>query len=65
LTDDKVYALSASGRIYVLASNASRQALSPDVLTSASDSWGWLRKGDESVDFTEVSPMEKLGWGES
>jgi len=60
LTDDKVYALSASGRIYVLASNAGKQALSPD-LTSAK---GWLPKGDESVDFAEVLPTEKLGWGE-
>ena len=47
--------------MYSLQKQAGRQALSPD-LTSAK---GWLPKGDESVDFVEVSPTDKLGWGES
>lgn len=58
LTDDKVYALSASGKIYVLASSVLSQSPS-----TGSNSW-W-RTGEEMVDFVEVTPAVKLGWGES
>ncbi|KAF9533459.1 regulator of chromosome condensation 1/beta-lactamase-inhibitor protein II [Crepidotus variabilis] len=68
LTDDKIFALSSSGRIYVLASSGVKQGLSPGKPTPASDSWwgtGWLWGEDQTVDFAEISPAEPLGWGES
>jgi len=63
LTDDKVYALSASGKIYVLASSANKQVPSQSPSTG-SNSWWRTGKG-EMADFVEVTPATKLGWGES
>ncbi|PPR04949.1 hypothetical protein CVT24_010407 [Panaeolus cyanescens] len=68
LTDEKLYALSASGKIYVLATDAFAQALPTGAPTPASDSWwgtGWLWGEDENIDFAEVTPAESLGWRES
>ncbi|PPQ76625.1 hypothetical protein CVT26_012732 [Gymnopilus dilepis] len=68
LTDDKVYALSSSGKVYTLASAASKQELAPGAPTPASDGWwgtGWLWGEDETVDFAELTPYDTgLGWRE-
>ena len=62
LTESKIYALSASGRVYVLPSAPSEQRPGP---TSTSTSWWGPFSGDDrSAEFAEVVPREKLGWGE-
>lgn len=66
-TPSRVFALSASGRIYVLSSSATEQALPAGVPTPASSPWwgtGWLWGEEEYVDFAEILPSEKLGWNE-
>ncbi|KAF9009392.1 regulator of chromosome condensation 1/beta-lactamase-inhibitor protein II [Cyathus striatus] len=66
-TELKLYALSASGRIYVLAANEKAQELSASTPTPSSDSWwstGWLWGEDEAVGFAEVHPKEALFWNE-
>ncbi|KAF9476343.1 RCC1/BLIP-II [Pholiota conissans] len=68
LTDDKLYALSASGRVYVLATNSLKQEYKPGAPTPSSDSWwgtGWFWGEDEAIDFAEVLPAEPFGWRES
>ncbi|KAH6896476.1 regulator of chromosome condensation 1/beta-lactamase-inhibitor protein II [Coprinopsis sp. MPI-PUGE-AT-0042] len=63
LTEDKVFALSASGHIYVFASRASKQALAPGTPTPSSDSWwgtGWLWGEEETIDFVKLQSHEKL-----
>ncbi|KAF8911083.1 RCC1/BLIP-II [Gymnopilus junonius] len=68
LTEDKVYALSASGKVYTLASTVARQELRPGTPTPSSDGWwgtGWLWGEDETVDFTELTAYgSNLGWRE-
>ncbi|KAF8061531.1 regulator of chromosome condensation 1/beta-lactamase-inhibitor protein II [Lyophyllum atratum] len=66
-TEGKLYALSASGKVYALASEADKQELRPGAPTPSSDSWwgtGWLWGEDETVDFVEIAPRETLSWGE-
>ncbi|PCH38606.1 RCC1/BLIP-II [Wolfiporia cocos MD-104 SS10] len=66
-TPARVFALSASGRIYVLSSAAAEQTLPPGTPTPASSPWwgtGWLWGEEEQVDFAEIVPSAKLGWGE-
>ncbi|KAF8352341.1 regulator of chromosome condensation 1/beta-lactamase-inhibitor protein II [Amanita rubescens] len=60
LTESKIYALSASGKVYVLSSAPSEQRPGP---TSTTTSW-WFSGDDKSIEFAEVVPIEKLGWGE-
>ncbi|CCL98952.1 uncharacterized protein FIBRA_00960 [Fibroporia radiculosa] len=67
VTPSRVFALSASGRIYVLSSSAQQQTLPPGTPTPTSSPWwgtGWLWGDEEGVDFAEVTPHEKLHWGE-
>ncbi|KZT03491.1 RCC1/BLIP-II [Laetiporus sulphureus 93-53] len=67
VTPTRVFALSASGRIYVLSSSASEQSLAPGTPTPASSPWwgtGWYWGEEEDVDFVELLPNEKLGWKE-
>ncbi|KAF9233602.1 regulator of chromosome condensation 1/beta-lactamase-inhibitor protein II [Melanogaster broomeanus] len=69
LTDSRVYALSASGRIYVFAANEEQQKLPTAMLPTAGISW-WrtcLIWGEDqaTIDFTEISPKDKLHWGET
>lgn len=67
LTDSRVYALSASGRIYVVAANEERQKL-PIHWTPSTTSWwipGWLEREQQTIDFVEILPKEKLNWGET
>lgn len=68
LTERKLYALSASGKVYVIATDAMEQELRTYAPTPASDSWwgtGWFWGEDECVDFAEVTPAEPLAWRES
>ncbi|RDB24241.1 Protein FMP25, mitochondrial [Hypsizygus marmoreus] len=67
LTNGRLYALSASGKVYSLASEAAKQELRPGAPTPSSDSWwgtGWFWGEDETVDFVEVTPNAHLKWGE-
>ncbi|KAI0374704.1 RCC1/BLIP-II [Pilatotrama ljubarskyi] len=67
LTRSRVFALSASGRIYVLSSRQAEQALPTGAQTPASTPWwgtGWLWGEEEEVDFAEITPKEKLKRGE-
>ena len=67
LTPTRVFALSASGRIYVLSSRQADQALPSGAQTPASTPWwgtGWLWGEEEEVDFAEITPKEKLKRGE-
>ena len=67
LTRSRVYALSASGHIYVLSSRRDEQALPTAAQTPASTPWwgtGWLWGEEETVDFAQVTPNEKLKRGE-
>lgn len=68
LTNEKLYALSASGKVYVLATDVLQQELPVAAPTPSSDSWwgtGWFWGEDETVDFAELSPAAHLGWKES
>ncbi|KAI0336350.1 RCC1/BLIP-II [Cubamyces sp. BRFM 1775] len=67
VTRSRVFALSASGRIYVLSSRQSEQALPAGAQTPASTPWwgtGWLWGEEEEVDFAEITPNDKLKRGE-
>lgn len=67
LTDSRVYALSASGKIYVFAANEEQQKL-PIPRTSSTMPWGvsgWTGREQQTIDFVEVFPKEKLNRGET
>ncbi|KAG1826948.1 regulator of chromosome condensation 1/beta-lactamase-inhibitor protein II [Suillus subaureus] len=69
LTESRIYALSASGKIYVIAANAEQQkAPPPKQLPAGTTSlwgpgWIWGAQGN-AIDFMEITPKQKLGWGE-
>ncbi|KAK0459583.1 regulator of chromosome condensation 1/beta-lactamase-inhibitor protein II [Desarmillaria tabescens] len=64
LTESKLYALSASGQIYVMEASASKQSLPAGSSTPSSYplwSMGWLwGKEEEAVDFVEIKPQQQL-----
>ena len=63
VTPDRVFALSASGHIYVLSASAANQELPVGTPTPSSTPWwgtGWMWGEEEAVDFVEVTPHEKL-----
>ncbi|KAI0670555.1 RCC1/BLIP-II [Trametes maxima] len=67
VTRSRVFALSASGRVYVLSSRQADQTLAPGAPTPASTPWwgtGWLWGEEEEVDFAEVTSNDKLKRGE-
>ena len=68
LTDTRVYALSKSGRIYVLSAESSRQSSKLQrAFLPAISTWyrpSWLLGQDELVDFVEILPKEHLSRGE-
>ncbi|KAG1891351.1 regulator of chromosome condensation 1/beta-lactamase-inhibitor protein II [Suillus subluteus] len=69
LTESRIYALSASGKIYVIAANAEQQkAPPPKSLPASTMSWwgpGWIWGAQgNAIDFMEITPKQKLGWGE-
>lgn len=66
VTDSKVYALSASGKIYVFAANEGLQKPKVPSEHRGSSWWGfdWLWRGRTDIDFVELFPREKLKWRE-
>ncbi|KAF8447908.1 regulator of chromosome condensation 1/beta-lactamase-inhibitor protein II [Boletus edulis BED1] len=67
LTGSRVYALSATGRIYVFAANEEQQQL-PKPRISSATSWGlsgWTGREQLAIDFVEIFPKERLNWGEN
>ncbi|KIK90565.1 hypothetical protein PAXRUDRAFT_831604 [Paxillus rubicundulus Ve08.2h10] len=69
LTDSRVYALSASGKIYVFATNEAQHKHSIARSTPASIPWwgtSWICGGEQTTaDFIEIFPKGKLNWGET
>ncbi|KAH7912150.1 regulator of chromosome condensation 1/beta-lactamase-inhibitor protein II [Hygrophoropsis aurantiaca] len=68
LTESRVFALSASGKVYVFAAKESNQKL-PEVkrITSGSPWWGtgWIwGEEPQTIDYMEISPKARFGWGE-
>ncbi|KAJ7343659.1 regulator of chromosome condensation 1/beta-lactamase-inhibitor protein II [Mycena albidolilacea] len=59
LTPTRVFALSKSGRIYILAANAANQELAP-----RSSAWWNFWTSPQKVDFVELTPNDVFGWGE-
>ncbi|KAJ7685009.1 regulator of chromosome condensation 1/beta-lactamase-inhibitor protein II [Mycena polygramma] len=60
LNDNRVFALSKSGSVYVLAANASEQALAEP----RRPAWWKFWASPQLVDFAEVTPQSPFGWGE-
>jgi len=64
LTESKIYALSSSGAVYVLAADA----LSQEIPLSGPQSTGlwtnWLWEGGKTIQYEELSPQQGLGWSE-
>ncbi|KIY51062.1 RCC1/BLIP-II protein [Fistulina hepatica ATCC 64428] len=62
-TASRVYALSASGKVYVISSAASKQALSEPAKSSW---WGtsWLPQESQTIDFARITPHVKPNYGE-
>ncbi|KAI9508842.1 RCC1/BLIP-II [Russula earlei] len=66
VTESRVFALSASGRVYVISAEAAQQSL-PSMRSSSSTSrWGtsWLWSDDVGIQYSEIVPAQKLAWGE-
>ncbi|KAH8107169.1 RCC1/BLIP-II [Cristinia sonorae] len=66
-TPSRIFALSASGRIYVLAASLPKQELPVGTPTPSSTPWwgtGWIWGEEEEHDFAEITPSEKLSWNE-
>ncbi|KAF9452253.1 RCC1/BLIP-II [Macrolepiota fuliginosa MF-IS2] len=66
LTEFKVYALSASGKVYVLAADALDQATPVNKLPT-NNSWfgtGWLLGNGKNIQYQELAPKENLSWNE-
>lgn len=64
VTESRVFALSASGSVYVIAAQSARQRQNP---TPGASRWGtsWLVWGDEAgFEHSEIVPAQKLAWGE-
>ncbi|KZP20852.1 RCC1/BLIP-II protein [Athelia psychrophila] len=59
LTENKVFALSSSGNVYVFAASAAGQA-SDAPATSAWYRPGWLLGHEQSIDFAEITPQHPL-----
>jgi hypothetical protein len=62
LTEGRLYALSAYGKVYALATDAEKQNVPAKGFTR--NSWWWFLGKDETVDFVEITPKEALTWGE-
>lgn len=64
LTDSRVFALSASGEVYVLSSHAAAQESLASSEPSSSSSWlslgGWLGGQDNPQHYAELTPNETL-----
>ena len=64
VTESRVFALSASGKVYVVPARAASQ----DVASAQSSApwWGtgWLWGEETGVRHAEIVPAQKLAWGE-
>ncbi|KAJ6546500.1 regulator of chromosome condensation 1/beta-lactamase-inhibitor protein II [Mycena vulgaris] len=60
LTDRRLFALSKSGKLYVLDSNISKQALA----TPRNAPWWKFWASPQLMDFAELTPQHGFGWGE-
>lgn len=64
VTESRVFALSASGKVYVVPARAARQDVA---LAQSSAPWwgtGWLWGEETGVRHAEIVPAQKLAWGE-
>jgi len=65
-----VFALSASGKVYVIPADAARQNLNPEVSSAppSTSRWGtnWLWGNQAGIEYSEIVPVstQKLAWGE-
>lgn len=66
LTRTRLFALSASGSIYVLSASQAEQTLPNGAQTTNTSWWGtgWIWGEGNTVDFAEILPKEKLKRGE-
>ncbi|EGN95495.1 hypothetical protein SERLA73DRAFT_186528 [Serpula lacrymans var. lacrymans S7.3] len=68
LTGSRVFALSASGKIYVFAAKAGQQKSPVGAPTPSSTPWwgtGWFWGEEEAaIDFAQLTPKEAFGWKE-
>jgi alpha-tubulin suppressor-like RCC1 family protein len=67
VTESRVFALSASGKVYVISSEAARQKPSAGALTPSGASWwgtGWFWGGETGVQHLEIEPAQQLTWRE-
>jgi hypothetical protein len=72
VTESRVFALSDSGRVYVIPAQpaSARQSLAPAGTPTPSSSgtsrWGsgWLWGDDAGAQHAEILPTQKLAWGE-
>ncbi|KAI6022723.1 regulator of chromosome condensation 1/beta-lactamase-inhibitor protein II [Pisolithus marmoratus] len=66
VTESRVYALSASGKIYVFAANEEQQKPKGPSQHQKSSWWGfdWLWRDRANIELVELFPREKLQWRE-
>lgn len=65
VTENRVFALSASGSIYVLASSQSKQNIASNPFSAPWWNTGWLwGEVGSGVDFSELVCTSRLSWGE-
>lgn len=67
VTESRVFALSASGKVYAIPVRAASQDLAPGAPTPSSAPWwgtGWLWGEEAGVRHAEILPAQKLAWGE-
>ncbi|KAI0282735.1 regulator of chromosome condensation 1/beta-lactamase-inhibitor protein II [Russula brevipes] len=68
VTESRVFALSASGRVYIISAEAARQSLAPPGAPTPSRAarWGagWVWGDEGGVQHAEIVPAQKLAWGE-
>lgn len=64
LTEYRVYALSASGKVYVLAADALNQEVLSGVHRSTGSWSSWLWRENKTMQYQEIAPKQALGWSE-
>lgn len=62
VAESRVFALSASGRVYVMPAQAATQKnLTP---SRWGTSWLWGSGDEAGLHYSEIIPAQKFGWGE-
>jgi hypothetical protein len=67
VTESRIFALSASGKVYVISSEAAQQKPNLGAVTPSSASWwgtGWFWGGETGVQHFEIEPSQQLAWRE-